>query len=120
MKAALKSVEGGQSVSGAARGYGIPKTILFDSVSGRVIDGVKPGPRPYLSPTEEGTLGQFLKHCAKLGSGKTRKDVLAIAESTAIDKGLFKSYCITEGWWQRFLEHQSDLSLRQGDSTTHV
>ena len=120
MKAALKAVENGQSVSGAARDYGIPKTTLFDCVSGRVIHGVKPGPRPYLSPREEGTLGHFLKHCAKLGYGKTRKDVLAIAESTAIDKGLLKSSRITEGWWRRFLERQSDLSLRQGDSTAHV
>ena len=120
MKAALKAVENGQSVSGAARDYGIPKTTLFDRVSGRVIHGVKPGPRPYLSPREEGTLRHFLKHCAKLGYGKTRKDVLAIAESTAIDNGLLKSSRITEGWWRHFLECQSDLSLRQGDSTAHV
>ena len=71
MKAALKAVEDGQSVSGA-RDYGIPKTTLFDCVSGRVIHGVKPGPRPYLSPREEGTLGHFLKHCAKLGYDNTR------------------------------------------------
>ena len=51
MKAALKAVEDGQSVSGA-RDYGIPKTTLFDYVSGRVIHGVKPGPRPHLSPRE--------------------------------------------------------------------
>ena len=50
----------------------------------RVINGVKPGPRPYLSPREEGTLPHFLKHCVKLDNGETRKDVLAIAELTAI------------------------------------
>ena len=65
MKAALKAVEDGQSVRGAAWDYGIPKTALFDRVSGRAICGVKPGPRPYLSPKEEGTLRHFLKHCAK-------------------------------------------------------
>ena len=47
-----------------------------------------PGPRTYLSPREEDTLEHFLKHCAKLGYGKTGKDVLAIAESTGTDKGL--------------------------------
>ena len=60
MKAALKAVEDGQSVNGAARDYGIPKMTLFDRVSGRMIHGVKPGPRPYLSPREEGTPGHFL------------------------------------------------------------
>ena len=49
-------------MSGAARDYGLPKMTLFDSVSSRVIHGA-PGPRPYLSPREEGTLGHFLKHC---------------------------------------------------------
>ena len=47
-------------MSGAARDYGVPKMTLFDRVSGRMIHGVKPGPRPYLSPREEGTLGHFL------------------------------------------------------------
>ena len=38
MKAALKAVEDGQSVSRATRDYGIPKMTLFDRVSGRVIN----------------------------------------------------------------------------------
>ena len=61
-----------------------------------VVGWLMPGPRTYLSPREEGTLEHFLKHCAKLGYGKTRKDVLAIAESTGTDKGLLKSSRITE------------------------
>jgi len=120
MKAAMEAVAAGQSVSETARKHGIPKTTLHDRVSGKVIHGVKPGPRPYLSPKEEGNLGLFLKQCAKLGYGKTRKDVLGIVQSTAVDKGLLRSSRVTEGWWRRFLERQSDLSLRQGDSTAHV
>ena len=120
MKAAMEAVAAGQSVSEAAREHGIPKTTLHDRVSGKVIHGVKPGPRPYLSPKEEGNLGLFLKQCAKLGYGKTRKDVLGIVQSTAVDKGLLRSSRVTECWWRRFLERQSDLSLRQGDSTAHV
>ena len=67
----------------AAREYGVPKTTLHDRTSAQVIDGVKPGPRPYLSPSEEKELGTFLKECAKVGYGKTRKDVLNIALSVA-------------------------------------
>ena len=120
MKAAMTAVEEGMSVSQAAKSHGVPKTTLYDRVSGRVIHGVKPGPRPYLSPTEEKDLGQFLKDCAKVGYGKTRKDVLGIAQSIANEKGLLKSSRVSEGWWRRFLERQADLSLRQGDSTAHV
>ncbi len=120
MEGALEAVAKGQSVSKAARDHGVPKTTLLDRTSGRVVHGVKPGPRPYLSPTEEKDLGTFLKDCAKVGYGKTRKDVLSIAQSVAQEKGLLRSERISEGWWRRFLERQSDLSLRQGDSTAHV
>jgi len=81
MKAALEAVAAGQSMSEAAREHGIPKTTLHDRVSGKVIHSVKPGPRPYLSPKEKGNLGLFLKQCAKLGYGKTRKDVLGLVAS---------------------------------------
>ena len=49
MKAALEAVKEGQSISQAARDHGVPKTTLYDRVSGRVVHGSKPGPQPYLS-----------------------------------------------------------------------
>ena len=120
MKAAMKAVSKGLSVNQALRYYRVLKTTLYDRVSGKVVHGVKPGPRPYLSPAEEEELGNYLKDCAKMGYGKTRKDVLGIVQSTASDKGLLRSECVTEGWWQRFLERQPRLSLRQGDNTAHI
>lgn len=119
MEGALAAVANGQSVSAAAREYGVPKTTLLDRTSGQVIHGVKPGPRPYLSPSEEKELGTFLKECAKVGVGKTRKDVLNIAQSVAQEKGLLKAERISEGWWRHFLERQADLSLRE-DTTPHM
>ena len=46
----MKAVGEGESVNQAAQNLGIPKTTLLDRVSGRVIQGGKPGLRPYLSP----------------------------------------------------------------------
>lgn len=91
MKAAMDAMEKGQTLSQAAREYGVPKTTLSDRVSGRVIHGVKPGPRPYLSSKEDKELGSFLKDCAKVGYGKTRRDVLSIAQCVAEDKGLLRA-----------------------------
>ena len=54
------------------------------------------------------------------GYGKTRRDVLAIVENAASEKGVLRSSHISQGWWRRFLEQQKDLSLRQGDTTAHV
>ena len=39
MVAAVKAVEGGESVSQAACNHGVPNTTLFDRISGRVIHG---------------------------------------------------------------------------------
>ena len=120
MRAAVKAVEEGDSVSEAARAHGVPKTTLYDRTSGRVAHGSNPGPRPYLSPGEEKELGAYLKHCAKVGYGKTRRDVLTLVQSATSDRGVLRSSRVSEGWWRRFLKRQSDLSLRQGDSTAHV
>ena len=90
MEAALRAVNQGQSVTQAARNHGVPKTTLFDRVSSRMSHGVKPGPKPYLSPKEEKELGAFLKDCSKIGYGKTRRDVLSIAQSVANEKEILK------------------------------
>ena len=89
MLAALKAVEEGISVSRVARDYGVPRNTLYDRVSGRVVHGVKPGPKPYLNQSEEKELGSYLKHCAKVGYGKTRKDVLCIVESVTRSAAIY-------------------------------
>ena len=94
MKAVLEAVPDGQSVTGAARDYEVAKSTLFDCVSSRVTHGVKPGPRLYLSPEEEGNI-----RCTKLGYGKTRKDVLGIVELTVTDTGFLRSFQNTKSWW---------------------
>ena len=103
MLAALKAVEEGQPVNQVARDHGIPKTTLKDRVSGRVTHGTNPGPTPYLSTVEEDELGHFLRSCAEVGYGKTRRDAMGIAESVAVDKGVLKGEKISVGWWRRFL-----------------
>ena len=82
--------------------------------------GTKPGPKPYLSNDKEKELSSFLQSCANVGYGKTRKDVMSIAQSVADDKGLLRGNRISIGWWRRFLVHQPNLSLRRGDPTAHV
>ena len=87
MFGAMKAVqECGSSIDRAAIEYGVPQTILRDRISGRVTHGVNPGPKPYLNATEEVELSTFSQQCASIGYGKTRRDVLYIAQSTAEDK----------------------------------
>ncbi len=112
MRAALKAVQEGAGINRAAGDHGVPASTLKGRVSGRVKHGVKPGPKPYLCTEEEGELSSFLKTCATVGYGKTRKDVMHIAESVARDKNMLKKGYITHGWWNRFLERDSTAHVR--------
>ena len=114
MKAAIHAVEEGQSISNAARDHGVPKTTLYDRISGKIMHGVNPGPTPYLSNEEDKELGSYLKQCSKIGCGKTRRDVVAIVQNIASDKGVLRTSQVSSGWWHGFLKTNQDLSLRQG------
>ena len=118
MVAAIKAVQTGScSINRAAHDHGVPPSTLKDRISGRVLHGVKPGPVPYLSKDEETELESYLVQSCKVGYGKTRKQVKAIAQSVAVDKGVLRSNRISDGWWRRFLECHPKLTLRQGDAT---
>ena len=125
MAAAMTAVKGGCKTKRAAEEHGVPVSTLCDRISGRVIHGrvihaTKPGPRPYLSSTEETELSSFLKSCSDIGYGRTRTDVMGIARSVAAEKGVLKGEKVTQGWWRRFCERQPDISLCRGDPTAHV
>ena len=78
MEAALDAVKNGESVLRAAREHGVPRQTLRDRVNGRVVHGTKPGPKPFLSNTEENELSNFLLDVARAGYGKSRKQVKKI------------------------------------------
>ena len=121
MEKAMEAVMSGVGINRAAMEHGVPRTTLKDRISGRVDHGDNPGPAPYLSKEEEKELGAFLKRSAALGYGKSRKQVMAIAEIyVKHEKRTLKAAQITQGWWRQFLTRQKDLSLRRGDNTSHI
>ena len=120
MTKALAATSEGMPANRAATMYGVPKSTLTDRVSGRVVHGTKPGPRPYLDPDEEKELSSFLVSSAECGYGKTRQEVLTIVEKVANDKKILKGNKVSDGWWRRFLKRQEMLSLRRGDGTCHL
>ena len=89
-------------------------------MSGKVIHGTNPGPKPFLTTVEEKELSSFLVDVAKAGYGKTRKQIMGLAESVARDKGRMIGEKISDGWFRRFMKRQPQLSLRKGDSTANV
>jgi len=111
---------GAASANKAAEMYGIPKSTLKDRLSGRVQPGSRPGPHPYLMPSEEAELASHLIEAAAIGVGKTRSDVMRIAQEVAEAKIVLKQTRISSGWWRRFLERNPALRLRAGDATAGV
>ena len=83
--ALVEARKGVHAINKIAVMYGVPKSTLHDRISGRVQHGKKPGP-PYLNPTEEQELAGHLISMAKIGYGKTRKEVKLMAENVAKEK----------------------------------
>ena len=122
MEDAMAAVKNGQmTVFRPTKIYNVPKSTLHDRISGKVRHGDKPGPKPYLSSTEEKELADFLVDVAKVGYGRTRKQVCTIAGSCAHDKGRLESPVVaSHGWFVRFMQRQPQLSVRKGDPTANV
>ena len=71
MSKGIEAVRQGSSVQQAAITYGVPRQTLHSRISGRVMYGSNPGPKPYLSKAEEEDLADFLSETAKAGYGKS-------------------------------------------------
>lgn len=122
MLAAINSVvEDGLSQNRAANLHGVPRSTLKDRIAGRVIHGTKPGPKPYLSSTEETELAEFLVDAAKIGYGRTRRDVKCLVERHLQQhRNKDPEFMISNGWWDKFMKRNPKLGLRAGDATANV
>lgn len=122
MVAAMEAFRSGSSpsINRAAKDHGVPPSTLKDRLAGRVLHGSNPGPSPYLSAEEEAELESYLIQCAKIGYGKSRRQVIAIVRSVAEEKGVLRpSEHVRDGWWRRFIQRHPNVSLRAGDKTGH-
>ena len=104
----------------AADLHGVPHSTLKDRLSGRVVHGTNPGPKPYLTRDEEMELSTHLLQASSIGLGKTCRDVKCIVASYTKNKGTLKDGTVSNGWWEKFLRRNPMLSLRSGDSTAGV
>ena len=111
MQKAIVAVEGeGMSVRRASELYDVPRSTLYDRVSGKVEHGAKPGRSALLSAEEEEELVSFLIKCARIGYPHTRKQVMSLVQSIAKTKGIETT--VSEGWWERFKRRHCEISLR--------
>ena len=100
MTAALEAVKkGSMSMNKADLLHGVPHSSLQDCLIGRVLHGTNPGPKPYLSVSEEHALADHLVEAADVGYAKTRTKVKAIVGEVAQEKAVLRLQRVTDGWW---------------------
>lgn len=118
MKAAIKSViDDSLSANRAADLHGVPQSTLKDHLSGCVIHGTKPGPKPYLTVDEEAELSQHLLQASAMGLGKTSRDVKCLVEVCVRKKGILRGSAVINGWWDKRIPM---LTIHSGDSAAGV
>ena len=122
LKLACKAVRDGWTIRRAAEEFQVPKSTLYDRISGRVAFGARSGPKKYLSEKEEDELVSFLVGCARIGFARTCKQVLAIVQAVIAKKhGLeSESVKITSGWWASFRKHHPKLTLRSASRLAYA
>ena len=116
MEIAITLCEDGTSVRHAAKLCGVPKSTLYDRVSGKVQHRTRSGPNPYLTVEEE-ELASFLCKCVKIGYPHTQKQVLSLVQQMIDHKGIDST--VTSGWWERFSKRQG-LTLKTAVPLSYV
>ena len=116
VRAAAAVNEGTYTYREASIKYSVPKSTLWDRVSGKVAFGAVSGPERYLNDTEEEQLVKFLIGAAKIGFPRSKKQVMIIVQATLAKKRSCSvdKVCVTPGWWTSFKKRNPLLTLLSG------
>ena len=119
MDQAVSAVVGdGKSIRRAAMQYNVPRSTLFDRVSGRIQPGAVSGPPKYLTFTEEAELAKFLSRCGAIGYARSKSEILALVQRVLDSRG--KGQTVTHGWWDSFRRRHPELVVRSPVPLSHV
>ena len=100
--------------------YNVPKSTLWDRVSGNISFGAHSGPLRYLNDIEEELL-TFLVGSAKIGFARTKEQVLCIVRAALAKKRQceIQDVNVTTGWWGSFVKQHPKLRLRYGSKLAY-
>ena len=79
---ACGAIKHGASYCRAEEEFGVPRSTLYDHISGHVAPSAHSGPHRYLSDQKEKELVNFLIGCSRFGYARTRKQVIALVEAS--------------------------------------
>ena len=117
---AIQAVQEGETVSGAAKQFHVPRETLDDRVRGRVRHGTNPGPCTALIVKEESALASYLLYMAERGFLLTTNMARAFAWAVLLRSGTQGHFNEESGpgkhWWQHFRACHPELTLRTADN----
>eukprot|EP00096_Caligus_rogercresseyi_P002404 TRINITY_DN14524_c0_g1_i1.p1 TRINITY_DN14524_c0_g1~~TRINITY_DN14524_c0_g1_i1.p1 ORF type:complete len:522 (-),score=119.31 TRINITY_DN14524_c0_g1_i1:8-1573(-) len=76
MQDAIKAAQEGMSIRQAATKFNVPKTTLFDKLSGKSPEVTKMGRNTVLTPTEEKFIVDWILKCRRRGLSPSKGDIL--------------------------------------------
>ena len=82
MTKAMETVKNGKLGNNRAMKEYVPRSTLKDRLAGRVKNGSKLGPDPYLTSSKEDKLINFQINPCKMGHGKTKREVIDAVRRT--------------------------------------
>ena len=119
MTKAYEEVLSGETIRVASEKYAVPKSTLYDRVSGRVTLNARSGPDRYLSDEEEERLAKWLIRCASIGYAKSKKDVLAIVTAMMTKKRGIEVN-VSKEWWESFRRRHPQLTIRCAETLAYT
>ena len=113
---ALQAVKSGTSVRKAADKFCVPKSSLYDRVSGKVISGSKIGRQPELHSAMERDIVKSAKTAATMGFGVSPQSLMVKTGKAIRQVGLktrFTSGIPGYDWYLGVKQRHPDLALRR-------
>lgn len=117
---AIQAVKNGASQFAAAKKFGIPRSTLFNKITGKTQMG-KPGPDTVLLPEEENTIEKWLFALAVRGFPVTKRQLLRSVQ-LYLDinkrKTVFKNNLPGRKWYNSFRRRHPTISEKMSQNLT--
>jgi hypothetical protein len=122
MKNAILAVRSGvETITSAAKRFGVPRVTLHDKISGRYDENCRLGRKPLLSDSEEEVLVKWVLACKTRGFPVTKEQLIYSAGRMLTKSGKpnpFANERPGRRWYELFMGRHKNLAVRECQTLT--
>lgn len=118
---AVQAVKNGSTQCAAAKKFSIPRSTLFNKITGKTLMGKKPGPRTVLLPEEEQTIEKWVFRLAVRGFPVTKRQLLRSIQlylNINKRKTIFNDNLPGRKWYNSFRDRHPNVSEKISQNLT--